>query len=172
MSETILVAYATRYGSTREAAERVALTLRKAGLAVTLEPVGQVRSLDGYRAVVVGTPLYMFSMLKEARRFLSQHHAALEKVPVAFFALGPTEDKETDWQETRQQLKKVLTGYPWFTPVAVELFGGRFDPTRLGFPYRLIPGLKRMSPSDIRDREKIDAWATDLADNLRRSAND
>jgi menaquinone-dependent protoporphyrinogen IX oxidase len=33
-------------------------------------------------------------------------------VPVAIFALGPTEHKEKDLQETRGQLDKVLAGFP------------------------------------------------------------
>lgn len=167
MSNKILVVYATRYGSTREVAEKVAATLGEAGAVVDVQSVEHVRSLEGYRAVVVGAPLYMFSVLKEARTFLSKHRAALETVPVAFFALGPTEDKEKDWQETREQLNKVLAGFPWLQPVAVELFGGKFDPTRLTFPYNLIPGLKRMPVNDIRDWEKVHAWAASLANSFK-----
>lgn len=166
MTDSILIAYATRYGSTQEVAERIAATLRESGLAVDVQPVKQVRTLDGYRAVVVGAPLYMFNWLKEARDFVSRHRAALEEMPVAVFALGPTEDKEEDWTETRQQLDKVLAKFPWLKPVAVELFGGKFDPARLTFPYNLIPALKRMPVSDIRDWDAIQAWATGLTERL------
>ncbi len=58
--------------------------------------------------------------------------------------------KEKDWTETRKQFDKVLSQFSWLTPVAAELFGGRFDPARLTFPYNLIPGLKRMPVNDIR----------------------
>ena len=166
MSDSILIAYATRYGSTREVADKIAATLREGGLAVDLQPVKQVRTLDPYRAVVVGAPLYMFDWLKEARDFLSRHRTALEEMPVAVFALGPTEDKEEDWTETRQQLDKVLSKFPWLKPVAVKLFGGKFDPARLTFPYNLIPALKRMPVNDIRDWEAIQAWACSLVEKL------
>ena len=166
MSDSILIAYATRYGSTREVAERIAATLREGGLAVDTQPVKLVRTLDGYRGVVVGAPLYMFDWLKEARDFLSRHRAALATRPVAVFALGPTEDKEKDWQETREQLEKVLAKFPWLKPVAVELFGGKFDPARLTFPYNLIPALKRMPVSDIRDWDVIRNWGGGLVDML------
>ncbi len=166
MSDKILVVYATRYGSTQEVAEKVAATLRASGLAVDVQPAKQVRSLDGYRAVVLGAPLYMFDWLKEARDFVSRHRAILEKMPVAVFALGPTEDKEKDWTETRKQLDKVLSKFPWLTPVAVELFGGKFDPARLTFPYNLIPALKQMPVNDIRDWEAIRAWVKSLAEKL------
>ncbi len=167
MADTILIAYATRYGSTQEVAGKIAATLRENGLPANVQPVKQVRTLEGYRAVVVGAPLYMSDWLKETRDFLSRHRATLTTWPVAVFALGPTEDKEKDWTETRQQLDKVLAKFPWLRPVAVELFGGKFDPARLTFPYNLIPALKRMPVSDIRDWEAIQAWASSLVEKLR-----
>ncbi len=166
MSDSILIAYATRYGSTQEVAEKIAVTLRESGLTVDVQPVKQVRTLDGYRAVVVGAPLYMFDWLKEARDFLSRHRTALVTRPVAVFALGPTEDKEKDWTETRKQLDKVLSKFPWFSPVAVDLFGGKFDPAKLTFPYNLIPALKRLPVNDIRDWDAISTWANSLPEKL------
>ena len=168
MSDKLLVAYATRYGSTREVAEKIAATLREGGLVVDVQSVEHARFLDGYRAMVLGAPLYMFNWMKEARSFVSRNRAALERVPVAVFALGPTEDKEEDWQETCAQLDKVLAGFPWLTPAAVELFGGKFDPARLTFPYNLIPALKKMPVSDIRDWDAIRAWAAGLGRKLSR----
>ena len=166
MADSILVAYATRYGSTREVAEMIAATLREEGSIVDVRSAAEVRDPSGYRAVVVGAPLYMFNWLKEARSFVARHRATLERVPVAVFALGPTEDKEKDWQETRGQLDKVVAGFPWLKPVAVELFGGKFDPARLTFPYTLIPAMKRMPVSDIRDWDAVRSWATDLTRTL------
>jgi menaquinone-dependent protoporphyrinogen oxidase len=166
MSNSILVTYATRYGSTQEVAETIAATLREGGLVVDVKPAKQVRLLAGYGAVVLGAPLYMFAWLKEARDFVSGHRSALEELPVAVFALGPTEDKDEDWTEARKQLDKVMLKFPWLKPVAIELFGGKFDPARLTFPYNLIPALKQMPVSDIRDWEAIRAWANALAEKL------
>ena len=59
MTASVLVAYATRYGSTQEVAEAVATMLRVRGLEVDIQPMREVRTLEGYRAVVLGTPLYM-----------------------------------------------------------------------------------------------------------------
>jgi menaquinone-dependent protoporphyrinogen oxidase len=90
LSASVLVAYATRYGSTQEVAEVVASTLRERGLAVDIQPMRKVRTLDQYRAVVLGAPLFMFHWHKDALSFLARHRAALTARPVAIFALGPT----------------------------------------------------------------------------------
>jgi flavorubredoxin len=60
MSASILVGYVTRYGSTQDVAEVVAATVRAGGLAVDCRPLKEVQSIEGYAAVVLGAPLYMF----------------------------------------------------------------------------------------------------------------
>jgi len=163
MSGPVLVAFATRYGSTQEVAEAVARTLRERGLEVEFQPMREVRTISGYSAVVLGAPLYMFHWHKDALRFLSRHREALTGRPVAVFALGPFHDEEKEWQDVRAQLDKELTKFAWFAPVAVQIFGGKFDPATLRFPYNLLPALKQLPASDIRDWTAIRAWASDLA---------
>jgi menaquinone-dependent protoporphyrinogen oxidase len=167
MSDSILVGFATRYGSTQEVAEAIAATLRESGLAVDCQPMKEVRSLEGYGGVVLGTPLYVFRWLKDAKSFLSRHRQALTQRPVAVFALGPTNDVPKDWEEARSQLDKELAQFTWLTPVAIEIFGGKFDPAKLSFPYNLVPGLNKMPASDIRDWTAIRAWASSLAAKLQ-----
>ncbi len=103
MSPSVLVGYATRYGSTQEVAEAIAETLRIAGLLVELKPLREVRSLEGYHAVVMGAPLFMFHWHKEALSFLARHRQALQARPVAVFALGPVHEPhdEREWQDSR-----------------------------------------------------------------------
>jgi menaquinone-dependent protoporphyrinogen oxidase len=162
MSATVLDAYASRSGSTQEVAEAIAATLREGGLAVDLQPAREVRTLEGYRAVVLGAPLYMFHWHKDALHFLSRHRAALTQRPVAIFALGPFHTDEKEFQGAREQLDKELAKFPWLTAAAIEIIGGKFDPQKLTFPYNLIPALKNMPASDVRDWAAIRAWASSL----------
>lgn len=165
METKILVAYASTYGATQEIAEVVAESLRAQGLAVDLRPIREVRTLSGYSAVVLGAPLYMFHWHKDALHFISQHQRELTAgLPMAVFAGGPFgAGDEKEWQEVRNQVDQELAKYPWFTPVSVQVVGGRFDPAKLRFPYNLIPALKHVPANDLRDWEAIRAWAGSLA---------
>jgi menaquinone-dependent protoporphyrinogen oxidase len=163
MPASVLVGYATRYGSTQEVAEAVAATLRARGLEVAIEPMRKVRTLDQYRAVVLGAPLYVFHWHKDALHFLARHREALTARPVAVFALGPFHEEEKEFQGSREQLEKELVKFPWLIPAAIAIFGGKFDPAKLTFPHNLVPALKNMPASDIRDWTAIRAWANTLA---------
>jgi len=166
MPAAVLVGYATRSGSTQEIAEAIAAVFRGRGLAVDLQPLRNVRTLAGYRMLVLGAPLYMFRWHKDSLAFLSRHQKALTKLSVAVFALGPFHDEEKEWQEVRAQLDKELAKFSWLAPVAHAVFGGKFDPTKLRFPFNLIPAMKKMPASDIRNWDAIRAWASDLASKL------
>jgi menaquinone-dependent protoporphyrinogen oxidase len=174
MSDSILVAYASRYGSTQQVAEQVAVTLRECGLEVDLEPMRQVLALEGYRAVVLGAPLYIGRWLKDARRFVTRHREALTERPVAIFTLGPTRAGAQEWQGVRTQLDQQLAKYPWLAPVALELFGGKYDPAELRFPDSLLARLPatplhQMPASDLRDWTAIRAWASSLPAKLEQT---
>lgn len=170
MAGSVLVAYATRSGSTKEVAEAIAATLQEHGLVVDIQPMKAVSSLVGYYAVVLGAPLIMHRWHKDAQHFVSRHHAALEELPVAVFALGPVHDDEKEWQGVRDQLDNTLSKFPSFKPFAVEIFGGRFDLTLLGLPWKLVPGLKKIPSSDIRDWTAIRTWASNLYEKLRSNS--
>jgi len=165
METKVLVAYASSYGSTKEIAEVISKTLRSQGLAVDLQPIRKVRKLEGYSAVVLGAPFYMFRLHKDALHFLSQHRKILaDHLPLAIFAGGPfAKGDGNEWQEVRAKLDLELAKFPWLTPISVEIVGGKFDPAKLRFPYNLIPVLKKMPASDLRDWVAIRAWASSLA---------
>jgi menaquinone-dependent protoporphyrinogen oxidase len=162
MAASILVAYATRSGSTQEVAEAVGAVLREGGFEVDVQRLPVAGGLENYRAVVLGAPFYMYRWHKDALTFLRRNRRVLQHLPVAVFALGPFNDVEKEWRDVRAQLDKALATFPWLTPVATEVFGGRFDPAKLGFPYTLIPAMKKIPANDIRDWDAIRGWAEEL----------
>ena len=175
MSSSILVAYATRYGSTREVAERVGAKLRARGADVDVAPAASVTDLSGYSAVVLGAPYYIGKMLKEATAFLERHRAALETMPVALFALGPVRATD-DMDEDRKQLDKTLEKMDWLEPVATEMFVGKYDPSVLRGLDKLVAKPKAsplhgLGVQDDRDWDAIEGWAESI-DLQGRSRND
>jgi menaquinone-dependent protoporphyrinogen oxidase len=147
-------------GSTQEIAECISRELTALGLAVDLRPCRVVKGLEDYRAVVIGAPLYMFHLHKDAVRFLLRYQKQMAQLPVAVFAggaYGPNAEK--DGLEVQKNLDAELGKFAWLHPISVKLVGGRFDPMRLRFPYNLIPALKNAPASDARDWEDIRAWA-------------
>jgi menaquinone-dependent protoporphyrinogen oxidase len=167
MPKSLLVAYSTIHGSTQEVAEQIAATLRERGVAVDLQSAKQARSLDAYRAIVLGAPLYLFHWHKDALGFLARHRAALAQKPLAIFALGPVNNVEKEFQDARAMLDKDLAKYAWLAPVDVQIFGGKMEPAKFRFPYNLIPAMNKLPASDIRDWAAIRAWASDLPTKLR-----
>ncbi|MCL5997714.1 MAG: flavodoxin domain-containing protein [Chloroflexi bacterium] len=168
MANKVLVAYASKYGSTREVAEAVAATLRERGPGVDVQSVRDVQTLAAYSAVVLGAPLYFGAWHKDALHFLLQHREALAKLSVAVFALGPLHQGEQERQDSRAMLDKELAKSPWLRPVALDVFAGKFDPAKLHFADRLIASLPAspihgMLATDLRDWTAIRAWASNLA---------
>lgn len=173
MSDSVLVAYVTKYGSTQEVADKIAATLREQGLEVDVQAAKQVWGLEQVKAVVFGAPLYIGHWIKDAKRFLTKHQASLMELPVAVFTLGPTRGtEEGEWEGVREQLDEELAKYPWLKPVSVELFGGKYDPDALRFPDTLVDKIPA-SPlhgapaNDLRDWDAIQAWAAALPDQLK-----
>jgi len=161
--KSILLTYATRYGSTQEVAGTIAATLREAGLEVDIQPMQEVGTPARHDAVVLGAAIYNSKWHPDAHQFLSHHQEALAQRPVAIFALGPLSTSAGAKRNSSRQLDRELAKYPWLKPVAIEMFVGKIDPAKLGFLDRL-----GVTASDRRDWNAIRAWANALPAQLGR----
>jgi menaquinone-dependent protoporphyrinogen oxidase len=163
MVHRILLAFATKHGSTADVAGVVAAELREAGLYVEVAEICAVRDLTGFDAVVVGAPLYVGRWHRDARVFLRRFSGALGSRPLAIFALGPLKEDGSDVAGAQRQLNAALAESPVRAADAV-LFGGALDPALLHFP------LDRMPKADVRDWVRIRAWARGLPELFDRVA--
>jgi menaquinone-dependent protoporphyrinogen oxidase len=162
---TVLVAYASKRGSTAEIAETVAATLRREGLGVCLERCEDVRNLDRYDAVVLGSAVYMKRWQGDARHFLKKHRKALKQKPFWVFSSGPVGDPakdNPDWIEPPKLAEKIedLGGKGHM------VFGGCLPSEPKGMMERaMVEG----TPKEYRDRRDwaaIRAWAQRIASQL------
>jgi menaquinone-dependent protoporphyrinogen oxidase len=156
-SRHVLLAYATKHGSTQEVAGSIAETLAASGYEVDVRAAADVRDLGGYDGVILGGALYMGRWHGGAVGFLERHRHALATIPIAVFAMGPHTLADVDVASARAQLDRALAKVTDVSPSAVAIFGGVIDPTTLRFP------LNRMHASDARDWQAITAWANDVA---------
>lgn len=162
MENSILVAYATKCGSTREVAEAVAEELRQAGAKVDLRPANEVQDISPYRAVVLGTAIQKFRVLPEATRFAAKHQAALSQMPTAYFCVSLTMQEDTpEHRQTAEGYLKPLRDVR--EPVSTGLFAGKLDTQPMGrllalFLHRVMKAVD----GDYRNWEAIHAWAKEL----------
>ena len=83
-----VVAYASKYGSTKGIAEFIAEKLRQQGTQADAQEVSQVHNLEDYDAFVIGSAVYMANWLKEATEFVMRNRAVLASHPVWLFSSG------------------------------------------------------------------------------------
>lgn len=161
----VLVAYASKYGSTREVAEAVAKRLEQLGIATEIRSARDVSDVARYEAVVLGTAFYFFSMLGEAKRFLRRHAARIPAGRFALFGMGPVEDKPEQFEGLKDQIGKGIARFPGVEPATVGAFGGVLVHDRLRFPDNM-PAMKAVPENDLRDWEAIAAWTDELPESL------
>jgi menaquinone-dependent protoporphyrinogen oxidase len=168
----VLVAYASRAGSTKGIAEFIGDRLQKSGIQSEVNDVGAVGNISGYDAFVIGSALYMYHWLKEARKFVEKHRAALAARPVWIFSSGPTGRKPTDskgrdLKETSgpkeiDELRKSLN------PRDHRVFFGAFYADRIkgamGLFARATP---KEDQGDFRNWDEIGAWVDTIATALK-----
>jgi menaquinone-dependent protoporphyrinogen oxidase len=168
MDSKVLVAYASKYGATAEIAAKIGEVLRQSGLDTEVLPVERVGDLAPYRAVVLGSAVYMGQWRKEAATFLEANEQALAERSVWLFSSGPTGEGDP---------VKLMNG--WRFPAAqqpiaerikprdIALFHGVLDTQKLSLAERLlIKGIKAPT-GDFRDWEALRAWATGIAEALQ-----
>jgi menaquinone-dependent protoporphyrinogen oxidase len=158
MKDKILVAYASRAGSTGEVAEAIGQVLCEAGAAVDVRLAKEVTDLSPYRAVVVGSGIRVGKWLPEAVQFVERYQEALSRVPVAYFLVCLTLKEDTE--ENRRTVAAYLDPVrDLVQPVDVGLFAGAMDYAKLPFIFRLMMKAMKSPEGDFRDWEAIRDWA-------------
>jgi menaquinone-dependent protoporphyrinogen oxidase len=172
----VLVAYASKYGSTERIAEFIADRLRVAGLEAHAFPVESVRDVAAYDAVLVGSATYMGHWLRPARDFVERFRDTLAGRPTWLFSSGPLGTSPIDRDGRDLHVTATPTEVPqlaaWVRARGHAVFFGVLDAHRLGLRDRAI----RMTPvggsplpeGDFRNWREIDAWASSIAAELVR----
>jgi menaquinone-dependent protoporphyrinogen oxidase len=177
----ILVAYASRHGSTKGIAERIAQTLENNGLEIEIKQADRVERPEQYDAFVVGSAAYAWHWLKEATAFVQRNSSLLARRPTWLFSSGPIGNEKVD-AKGRDQLeaarpKEFIDFEAEIKPRDEKVFFGAYDPDAppsgiaersMKLFMRFMPSMKNALPiGDFRDWPAIEAWAQGIAGELK-----
>jgi menaquinone-dependent protoporphyrinogen oxidase len=159
----VIVTAASKHGSTEEIAQEIAGVLAEKGLEVTQLLPDDVRSVNEYDAVVLGSAVYAGHWLKPAKELVDRLGQALAERPVWLFSSGPIGDPpkpEEDPVDVAEVMESTKAGHH-------KVFAGKLVKKELSFGEKAIVLALRAPEGDFRDWEDIRAWATDIADEIR-----
>lgn len=164
----VLVTAASKYGSTHEIAAAIAEVLRDRGVDTDLHPAGDVRDLDGYDAVVLGSAVYAGHWRDEAMMLVEDHEKDLANRRVWLFSSGPLGSPEPKPEGDPIPIPDLMRQT---RAEAHRVFPGKLEKHSLGMGDRAIVFALRVDEGDYRDWDQIRAWATSIADQLKEASD-
>jgi menaquinone-dependent protoporphyrinogen oxidase len=166
MTARILVAYASRKGSTAGIAQAIGKELVSAGHTVDVIEMKTVTTVEGYNAVIIGAPVYMGKVDKDISKFVAKNRDRLASIPVAAFAVGiaPVAPQIEPVEKVLDDLTKAVSP---IQPVAAAVFAGKLDPDKMSFIERQMTSLMKIKTGDFRDWNAIAVWARDLSAKIK-----
>jgi menaquinone-dependent protoporphyrinogen oxidase len=167
----VLVTASSKHGSTAEIAREIATILAKDGLDVAEAAPEEVRSIEGYDGVVLGSAVYAGHWMKPAKELVERLAPSLATRPVWLFSSGPIGDPpkpEEDPVDAAEMIESTKARDH-------RVFAGRLSKKGLSFGEKAIVLALRAPEGDFRDWDEIRAWAAEIAkemamDGSRRGA--
>lgn len=159
----ILVAYASKHGSTKGIAEGLAAKLRAADHEVDIGSVAEVADVGTYDAYVIGSAVYYGGWMKEATAFVESNTAWLARRPVWLFSSGPVGPAAPADPKELPALREAIA------PLDHRVFYGALDRHHLSIGERIVVGAVKAPDGDYRDWREIEAWADEIARELAKT---
>lgn len=164
MTDKILVAYATRYGSTKEIAEYITEVMQKDGFDVDCRNIVDLENIGKYDCIIAGSAIQMGKWLPEARDFMQVHKHEINKVPLFVFSCGITL-KSPDDNITRKALFATDEILQYVNPKEIGLFAGKLNPETLCNSDRDLIILAKPDLGDFRDFDAVKKWILKIESN-------
>jgi menaquinone-dependent protoporphyrinogen oxidase len=164
-----LIGYASRFGSTRDIAVRIADTVRTHGIAVDVRPVDEIPNFDQYDAVVFGSGVYDGSWTAEATELMRRHAGVLALKPVWLFSVGSFGDRHPILGGLIKKEPKEISEFERVLhPRDYRVFAGVIDLDHWPAWGRLLFKALGGRAGDNRQWPEIDGWAERIAGALLR----
>jgi menaquinone-dependent protoporphyrinogen oxidase len=169
MAAKVLIAYASKYGSTKEIAEKIGEVIKGEGLEVDTLSADKVKDISGYKDVIIGAAMYMGMWRKEARNFITKYEKALAEKRLWVFSSGPSGKGDP------AQLLKGVTVPAAIKPILdrvkpqdLTVFHGNLDPMKMKGLEKWIVKRVGGGTGDFRDWDMITAWAKKTAAAIKK----
>jgi menaquinone-dependent protoporphyrinogen oxidase len=164
ITERILIAYASRCGSTGSVAEAIGEVLCGMGASVDVRLVENFKDLSSYQAVIVGSAIRRGKWLPEATAFVKSNQDTLSRLPIAYFVVCLTmrDDTPENRDKVLAYLDPVRKDAPRITLAAVGLFPGVLDFSKLSFVHQAYFKAKGVPEGDYRNLPAVKGWASDV----------
>jgi menaquinone-dependent protoporphyrinogen oxidase len=169
MENSVLVAYASKHGMTAEIAGKIGDTLRQCGLQADVMPVKNVRGLATYKAVVLGSAVYIAMWRKEIVKFLQENEGMLSERPLWVFSSGPLGEGDPlellhGWRFPEAQRALIER----IKPRDISVFHGAIDLKKMTILEKWVLKRVKAQTGDFRDWVAINKWATGISEILKK----
>jgi menaquinone-dependent protoporphyrinogen oxidase len=159
----ILVAHASRMGSTAEIAQRIGEQLRTAGHDVDVRTCTEAPDTSNYDAVLIGSALYLGRWLTTARRYLQSQSESLSRRPTWLFQSGPCgQGFDLAAVEVPRAVRRLSAHIGLAPPTT---FGGRLDASRATTRLSRWMATGALA-GDFRDWDHVQKWTAQVAAQL------
>lgn len=158
----VLVAFASRHGSTEAIALEIARRLAEGGCVPTTRSAELVDDPAAFDACVIGSAVYMGRWMPAVRDLVTRHHLALRTKPVWLFSSGPVGTPARPEADPND----ATAAFADLRAVEQRVFAGRLDHAALTFPERIAVQVVGAPDGDFRDWGAIRAWADGIAADL------
>lgn len=169
MDTKVLVAYASKYGATKEIAEKIGKVLSDDGFDVDVLNAGKVPDTAAYGAVILGSAVYIGMWRKEATKFVKANAEMLSGKPVWIFSSGPTgEGKAEELVKGWRYPGGLATFIESIKPRDIAVFHGKADPEKMNFLQKWMIKNVKSPTGDFRNWDVITGWAEKIASELKK----
>ena len=179
----VLIAFASRYGSTVEISQKIAEILEKEGISPTLINLKDKKrkknlDLNEFDGILVGSGIRIGAWTKESKNFVTENKEILvQKVFGAYISCGEGINPEKCEEAKGKYIDNVMTENN-LSPALSEAFGGVLDlseDSKMGFFSKKMmsmaakedPNIKKGIKNDFRNWEQIANYAKEFANLIK-----
>lgn len=159
----VLITVGSKHGATAEIGQAIADVLIGHGVEPRIAAPEDVKSIEGYDAVVLGSAVYAGRWTADAKDLVERCRPQFANRPVWLFSSGPIGDPAKP-EEEPVDVAPIMEATGALGHV---VFAGKLDRKTLSFGERAIVTAFRAPDGDFRDWDEIAHWAGGIAEELR-----